>query len=216
VAQSVKPGLVVVVASGVRLVREGLSGSLRNLESIAALHAVGFNPTELETVAQLAPDVVLVDLYGTTPVAAAQVLRAACPSARLVAFALTEIADDVFACAAAGFAGYVAKEGGADDLHRAVLDAADGRMTCSPHIAAAMFGRLADLLQPSAQGRGLQELTTRENEILRIAAEGCSNKEIARQLAISTATVKNHMHSILQKLQVTRRGHATARLRRTP
>jgi two-component system nitrate/nitrite response regulator NarL len=94
-----------------------------------------------------------------------------------------------------------------------VLDTAQGRMSCAPHIAAAMFGRLADLLRPEGRGVGVPQLTSRENEILCLAAEGCSNKEIARRLAISTATVKNHMHNILQKLRVTRRGQATALLR---
>ena len=56
-------------------------------------------------------------------------------------------------------------------------------------------------------------LSSREGEILALVEQGRSNKEIARQLAISAATVKNHMHNILQKLQVSRRGQAAARLR---
>ena len=55
--------------------------------------------------------------------------------------------------------------------------------------------------------------SSRESEILALVEQGRSNKEIARELAISIATVKNHMHSILQKLQVSRRGQAAARLR---
>jgi two-component system nitrate/nitrite response regulator NarL len=77
-----------------------------------------------------------------------------------------------------------------------------------------MFHRLADLLRTADPRASLPALTLRESEILALAEAGRSNKEIARDLAISCATVKNHMHNILQKLQVTRRGQAVARLRR--
>jgi len=76
-----------------------------------------------------------------------RLLKVACPEAKLVAFALADIDDAVFACAAAGFSGYVPRESGADELYRALIDAARGRMNCAPHIAAAMFSRLSDLLR---------------------------------------------------------------------
>jgi DNA-binding NarL/FixJ family response regulator len=130
-----------------------------------------------------------------------------------MAFALDETDELVFACAAAGFCGYVPRESGIDQLHRALTDAVAGRMQCAPHIAAAMFSRLTALLKESDPRRALPPLSARENEILTLVDQGRSNKEIARQLAISAATVKNHIHNILQKLQVTRRGQAAARLR---
>jgi DNA-binding NarL/FixJ family response regulator len=206
----------VAVASAVRLVREGLSITLRGRDNLAELCAVDLDAEGLAALARMAPDVILVDLGGASPAEVARKLQAACPAARLVAFALAEIDHDVFACAASGFVGYVAKDGGADDLYRAVLDAAQGRMHCAPHIAAAIFARLGDLLRPEPGGAACAHLTQRENQVLQLAGQGCSNKEIARALRISLATVKNHMHSILQKLQVTRRGEAAARLRGAP
>jgi two-component system, NarL family, nitrate/nitrite response regulator NarL len=86
-------------------------------------------------------------------------------------------------------------------------------MRCAPHIAAAMFARLTNLLREAEPLPSLPSLSQRESEILILADQGRSNKEIARQLSISAATVKNHMHNLLQKLQVSRRGQATARLR---
>ena len=88
-------------------------------------------------------------------------------------------------------------------------------MHCAPHIAAAMFARLVGLLQQPCFHGPLPALSSRESEILALVEQGRSNKEIARQLAISVATVKNHMHNILQKLQVGRRGQAAARVRRS-
>jgi two-component system, NarL family, nitrate/nitrite response regulator NarL len=203
-----------VICSPVRLVREGLAASLHGRDGVEVIDAVSLDTEGIARMVAAAPDVVLVDLGQTEAVAAARLVRDARPEAKLVAFALDERDTDVFACAAAGFCSYVARESGAEELLRALVDAMDGRMHCAPHIAAAMFHRLADLLRTADPRASLPALTLRESEILALAEAGRSNKEIARDLAISCATVKNHMHNILQKLQVTRRGQAVARLRR--
>lgn len=205
--------LRLVIASSVRLVREGLAASLHGREGVAVVDAISLDPAGVARIARAQPEVVLVDLGQTQPIPAARLIRSVSPDAKLVAFALDEIDADVFACAAAGFSSYVPRESSADDLLRTLLDAMDDRMRCAPHIAAAMFRRLADLLRDNSPRASLPSLTARESEILALAEEGLSNKEIARALAISCATVKNHMHNILQKLQVTRRGQAIARLR---
>jgi two-component system nitrate/nitrite response regulator NarL len=202
-----------VIVSPVRLVREGLGASLHGRDGICVVDAVSLDAQGIARIAAAEPDVMLVDLGQTDAVSAARLLRGACPEAKLVAFALDEIDADVFACAAAGFSSYVPRESSAEELLRALVDAMDGRMRCAPHIAAAMFRRLADFLRDASSQASLPPLTVRESEILALAEEGRSNKEIARDLAISCATVKNHMHNILQKLQVSRRGQAVARLR---
>jgi two-component system, NarL family, nitrate/nitrite response regulator NarL len=203
----------VILASPVHLVQEGLAGTLRRRKNIAVVDAVGLDPGGIAKIAEAQPDVVLVDLGQTGPAAAAQLINTACPSAKLVAFGLDETDSHVFACAAAGFSSYVRREAGADELYRALLDAVEGRVHCAPHIAAAMFARLAGLTHEHDQQEPLPSLSSREGEILALVEQGRSNKEIARQLAISAATVKNHIHNILQKLQVSRRGQAAARLR---
>jgi DNA-binding NarL/FixJ family response regulator len=202
-----------VIASPVRLVREGLAASLHGRDGVSVVDAVSLDALGIDRIAAAAPDAVLVDLGQTDALATARLLRSASPEAKLVAFALDEIDAGVFACAAAGFSSYVPRESGTDELLRALADAMDGRMHCAPHIAAAMFRRLADFLRDTAPRAALPVLTMRESEILALAEKGRSNKEIARDLAISCATVKNHMHNILQKLQVSRRGQAVARLR---
>jgi DNA-binding NarL/FixJ family response regulator len=202
----------VVIASSVRLVREGLVASLRGCDGIV-VDAVNLDPEGIARIAAIAPEVVLVDLGHAGATAMTRLLKVACSDAKLVAFALAEIDDDVFACAAAGFSGYVPRESGADELYRTLMDAAGGRMNCAPHITAAMFSRLSDLLQQRPARMALPSLTARESEILTLAEEGRSNKEIARHLRISSATVKNHIHNILQKLRVGRRGEAVAQLR---
>jgi two-component system nitrate/nitrite response regulator NarL len=178
--------------------------------------AVDLNAPGIAKIADAKSDVVIVDMGQINGLLAKRLIKRikhADPRAKLVAFGLDEIDDRVVACAAAGFSGYVSSESDADELHRALIDAVEGRMHCTPHIVAAMFNCLAGFLQELNRRGSLAPLTLRENEILALVAQGRSNKEIARQLAISSATVKNHMHSILQKLRVSRRGEAVARLR---
>jgi two-component system nitrate/nitrite response regulator NarL len=200
-----------IITSPVRLVREGLAATLRGRDGVVVVDTVDQGPGGIARIADEEPDVVLVDLGETDPdtVATARLIKAASRGVKLVAFGLDEIDDRVFACAAAGFCSYVPRECGADELHRALVDAMEGRMHCAPHITAAMFNRLAGFLQERERP---EALPSRESEILALVEQGRSNKDVARQLAISCATVKNHMHNILQKLQVSRRGEAAARL----
>jgi DNA-binding NarL/FixJ family response regulator len=200
----------------VRLVREGLAATLHGRDGVVVADAVDLGPWGIARIAAAEADVVLVDLGQTDPVGAARLIKAARPGVKLIAFGLDEIDDSVFACAAAGFCGYVPRESSADELYGALVDVMEGRMHCAPHIAAAMFNRLADFLREPDSSDTLPALTSRENEILALVEQGRSNKEIARQLAISSATVKNHIHNILQKLQVNRRGQAAARLHVQP
>ena len=206
----------VIIASSVRMIREALATTLRGREGLTVADAVDLRPQGIERIADAKPDVVLIDLGQTDAVSAARaikLIKSANPGAKLVAFGLDEIDDRAFACIAAGFSGYLSSESGADELHRALLDAMEGRIPCAPHIVAPMFERLASLLHERDRRGTLPFLTSRESEILGLVAQGSSNKEVARELAISSATVKNHMHNILQKLRVTRRGQAVARLR---
>ena len=202
-----------ILVSSVRLVREGLAATLYGRDGVVVVDAVDPDPGGIARIADAEPDVVLVDLgeTDTNTFTAARLIKAGSPHARLVAFGLDEVDERVFACAAAGFSGYVPRDSGAEELQRALMDAVEGRMHCAPHIVAAMFNRLAAFLQEPETSEALPSLTSREREILALVHQGRSNKDIARQLAISSATVKNHMHNILQKLQVSRRGQAAAR-----
>lgn len=204
----------VIIASPVRLVREGMVASLRGRKGVVVSDAVDLTAPGIAKIADEEPDVVLVDVGERDPIAVGRLIKAANPRAKLVAFPLDENNDQVFACAAAGFSGYVTRDSGADELHRALVDAMEGRMRCAPHIVAALFNRLAGFLREPDPPESCPSLTSRESEILALVEQGRSNKDIARQLAISSGTVKNHMHNILQKLQVSRRGQAAARRNR--
>ena len=112
-------------------------------------------------------------------------------------------------------AGYVGRGDSLEDLVAAVESAARGELHCSPKIAGSLVRRVAILAAGRAvvslQGR----LTSREREIARFLEKGLSNKEIATALCIEVATVKNHVHNLLEKLNVHRRTHVAGAVRLT-
>jgi two-component system, NarL family, nitrate/nitrite response regulator NarL len=109
----------------------------------------------------------------------------------------------------------VTREASAEHVAEAVWRAANDELACSPRVAASLLRHvreLAALRPPDAAGPGL---TPREREIVGLIDEGLSNKQIASRLCIELPTVKNHVHNILEKLHVSRRGEAVARLRQS-
>jgi DNA-binding NarL/FixJ family response regulator len=129
-----------------------------------------------------------------------------------VALALPEAEADVIACAEAGASGYVPREGTLDDVEAVIESVARGEALCSPRIAATLLRRIAATAAERQPAPSEMRLTSREMEIIDLIDEGLSNKEIAQRLCIAVPTVKNHVHSILDKLHVHRRAEAVARL----
>jgi DNA-binding NarL/FixJ family response regulator len=208
----IKKTIRLIIGSPVHLVEDGLAATLRCRANVIVVDVTDLGPQGIAKIADAQPDVVLVDLGQTDPGVAARAIKVVCLRAKLVAFALDETDDHVFAAPQQASAA-MSPEKVAPTSSPALLDALAGRMHCDPHIAAAMSARLVRSQREFDPPAPLPNLSSRESEILALVEQGRSNKEIARQLRISTATVKNHMHNILQKLQVRRRGQAAARLR---
>lgn len=158
------------------------------------------------------PEVVLVDVTGTGGLSKLRELALARPDTRLLAVGVRDSDGDVLACIEAGAIGYVTRDASLAELADAAHAAVRGETSASPHIIASLMQRVAAL---SANGRrgGVAELTSRELEVVELIERGLSNKEIAAQLSIAVTTVKNHVHSILEKLHVQRRGEAASLLR---
>jgi two-component system, NarL family, nitrate/nitrite response regulator NarL len=129
----------------------------------------------------------------------------------VVAVGVRDDERDVVALAEAGVIGFVDRETGIDALVECIENAARGEATCPPQVASALLRRVTHLAR--AEPPDTSTLTVRERQIVQLIGEDLSNKEIARRLCIEVATVKNHVHNVLEKLQVSRRGEAVARLR---
>ena len=138
------------------------------------------------------------------------------PSTKVLALGLSEDKKRVLRYVEAGATGYILKDDSLDDLISTVHAAQEGKVFVSPEIAAAMIERLSDLAQMFSDVENsitdTPGLTPREIEVLELIGEGLTNQQIAERLVIEIGTVKNHVHSILEKLNVSNRGEAAAYL----
>lgn len=137
------------------------------------------------------------------------------PSTKVLVVGLAESEAEVLQYVEAGAAGYVLKDDSVDELLRHVRAAYQDEALVSPEIAGTLISRVAELAQLVETEAGIQrasKLTPREREVLGLIGQGLSNAEIAERLTIQPGTVKNHVHSVLQKLNVNSRWDAAAYL----
>ena len=193
------------------LFRRGLIGLLEE-RGIEVAGEAALAADAIRLAADIGQCVVLMDLSmpGMSGIEAMQRLAAAAPLAR--ALALTVLADDqhVIEALLAGACGYVVKDATIDEIVEGIRAASRGESMISPRIASRLVHRLREpeTVEATLTGR---ELTPREMEVLELLARGLDNSEIARVLYLSQHTVKNHVSSILIKLQVENRVQAAVR-----
>lgn len=203
----------VAILADIRLYREGLAQVLGSHPNISVVATAASTNGSLTSISDAAPDVVLIDMVMPDSLAAIRRVLAAAPGAKVVSLGVGEDDHEVVASAESGAVGYVPREGSLGDLVIVIECAARGEAVCSPRVAGALLRRVATLASDRGHNQIEGHLTSRESEIMRLVDEGLSNKEIATRLCIEVATVKNHVHNILEKLQVHRRGEAAARVR---
>jgi DNA-binding NarL/FixJ family response regulator len=202
----------VMVVSDVRLYREGLAGSLAQRHRLAVVCTAN-NVDDMGRLDACDPDIVVLDMSARGSLDVIRRISSSASRARVIAFAVEETERDVLLCAEAGAAGYVPCDGTIDNLVDTIHSVARGELLCSPRIAATLFRALHVQVPKPEVDRLALTLTAREREIAPLIDRGLSNKEIAAHLRIEVATVKNHVHNLLEKLQVASRGEAAARLR---
>lgn len=204
----------VFVAAAVRMYEEGLASVIRDDRRFLLAGTAASRHALLDAVAVLEPppDVVLVDLGRDEGIAAVRALGRTLPGTRVIALALGE-EDDVVAYAEAGAVGLVARESSLEELGELIQSVAGGGSPVSARLGAVLLRRLAVHAERARAGHDPRSLTAREREVAQLIDRGLSNKEIATRLRIELPTVKNHVHSILEKVDVSRRDEAAAVLR---
>jgi DNA-binding NarL/FixJ family response regulator len=207
----------VVLAARVRLYREGLRDALERNQAFVVLAECATVEELLRVASRDPPEVVILDMSFCDKRPVARELLAVAPATKILALAVDDRqAESVLDCAAAGMAGWVGTDATVEELARAVEHVARGELMCSARHAALLFGRVADLLTHGAPETAAPvPLTAREREVGVLLARGLSNKGISRSLGIGIATVKDHVHNILGKLEVSSRAEAGCRLVQT-
>lgn len=198
----------VLIVVGIRLYREGLMQLLSAREGLIVVGAESDGYHAAQRLDQTSPDVALIEMGLPDLDALTQALAARSRTIPLVAIGIADPDTDVVACAERGFAGFVTRDACVDELVATICGAARGELTCSPRVAGTLMRRLGALAAELQDTPSIARLTRRERQIAALMRQDLSNKEIATQLRIEVATVKNHVHNVLDKLQVHRRSDA--------
>ncbi|MBB6350542.1 MAG: response regulator [Nonomuraea muscovyensis] len=194
----------VLIVDDHRLFRSGVRAELG--DSIQVVGEAEDVETAVKAIAELQPDVVLLDVH--MPGGGGQeVLRRVLGSGsqvRFLALSVSDAAEDVIGVIRGGARGYVTKNISGKELTDAIRRVADGDAVFSPRLAGFVLDAFASSEAPSIDPE-LDSLTQREREVLRLIARGYAYKEIAKELFISVKTVETHVSSVLRKLQLSNR-----------
>jgi two-component system, NarL family, nitrate/nitrite response regulator NarL len=209
--------LEIAIVSELRLLRESLKRVLDEDQSIVVTGLFADLNAALIEMSHRQPDMVLLDRTFPSARTVLHDLKAAAPKTLLVVVSVAETPDEVVAWAEAGAAGYIPRTMGLAEIPPLLNRIRHGEQLCTPSIAGALLRRLSN--GASAFGQtgqipcSLPTLTAREKQVAQLIAVGMSNKEIARSLNIGIATTKTHVHHVLGKMNLRRRGQTAKYLR---
>ncbi|MGH9117077.1 MAG: LuxR C-terminal-related transcriptional regulator [Acidimicrobiales bacterium] len=191
-----------------------LSGVRAELDGLVDVAGIATDvDAAIEGIRSVEPEVVLIDVHmpGGGGRAVIEAVRRTHPQVRFLALSVSDAAEDVIGIIRAGARGYVTKTIGPEDLARSVRRVNDGDAVFSPRLAGFVLDAFATepVVSATTPDPELDQLTSRERDVLRLIARGYTYKEIARRLEISAKTVETHVSSVLRKLQLSTRHELT-------
>ena len=203
----------ILLADDHKILREGLRSLLAQLPEVTVVGEAADGEAAIALARQLRPDLIIMDVVmpGTDGIAATRQIRIDCPGTRVIALSMHSDRHYVSDMVRAGALGYMVKDGSFNDLQQAIRTVMANRPYLSSSITGTLvedFVRQAGAKEPSVPPRHI--LTPREQEVLRLIADGKRVKEIAHLLGISAKTVESHRQNIMDKLEI----HSTIELTR--
>ena len=206
----------IIVLTPVRLLGDGLAACFSSRSEMRAIAVVNDLASLRETLSTTETHVVLIDVTQGVDLFDVRAIASDWPDIPLVALGLNEQRQEVIRCGRAGFAGYVARDASIDALCNSLTEIVAGRLACPPEISGGLLRALFHRETTCSESDVDLALTRRESEVLELLGRGFSNKEIGAELCLSVATVKHHVHHVLEKLKLERRAQAMRRVRDAP
>jgi DNA-binding NarL/FixJ family response regulator len=199
----------VVLVDDHRLFRAGVRAELG--DRVEVVGEAGDVDEAVAAILEARPDVVLLDVHlpGGGGRAVLDACVEPCPEVRFLALSVSDAADDVIGVVRGGARGYVTKAISGDELVDAIDRVAAGDAVFSPRLAGFVLDAFASGA-PETADEGLDALSPREREVMRLIARGYTYREVARELVLSVKTVETHVSAVLRKLQLSNR-HELAR-----
>ncbi len=208
----------ILVVDNIRFTGELIASTLQLESTVREAHVATDIDETRAKLAQQDYDVLL--LNGALPDGAALTLTQHVaeerPHTQVIVYGLENLDTLVLSYCEAGAVGYLSREDTANRLVNAVQAAAQGEAFASPHVTKLLMTRMAELTSllddMEMDLDNYEELTARQKEVLHLIAEGMTNEEIAEQLVVAVGTVKNHVHNVLDKLNLVSRQDAATYL----
>lgn len=197
----------VLIVDDHTIVRKGIRALLTEIDGLEIVGEAADGQEAITLAARLNPDVILMDLSmpRVNGIEATRQIRTQQPESRILVMTSFATDDKVLPAIKAGAQGYLLKESAPDDLVQAIRQIYRGESSLHPVIARKV---LREIAHPADQPPTPNPLTPREDEVLRLVAQGLGNQDIAKKLYITDATVRSHVSSIMSKLYLANRVQA--------
>jgi len=194
----------VLVVDDQELFRRGLTMLLAIEPGIEVVGEAGDGVEGSHLAESAAPDVILLDVRmpKKSGIEACLAIKQAVPSAKIIMLTVSDEEADLYEAVKSGASGYLLKDSSIEEVAQAIRVVADGQSLISPSMAIKLIDEFKQMSRPEREPGTVLRLTERELDVLRLVAQGHSNKEIAARLFISENTVKNHVRNMLEKLQL--------------